>query len=109
MKCPKCQTENLEGKRFCRECGSDLMMRCPECGAEVLPSDSYCGDCGHRSSLGADAARQRITEDSERKHVTVLFSDMSGYTAMTEKLDPEELKEIMGCVFGEISKVVARY
>ena len=47
--------------------------------------------------------------DSERKHVTVLFSDMSGYTAMTEKLDPEEVKEIMGRVFGEISKVVARY
>ena len=34
---------------------------------------------------------------------------MSGYTAMTEKLDPEETKEIMGRVFGEISKVVARY
>jgi class 3 adenylate cyclase/ABC-type dipeptide/oligopeptide/nickel transport system ATPase component len=41
--------------------------------------------------------------------VTVLFSDLSGYTAMTEKLDPEEVKEIMGRVFGEISRVVARY
>jgi len=28
---------------------------------------------------------------------------------MTEKLDPEEVKEIMGRVFGEISQVVARY
>jgi class 3 adenylate cyclase/tetratricopeptide (TPR) repeat protein len=34
---------------------------------------------------------------------------MSGYTAMTEKLDPEETKEIMGKVFGEITKVVSRY
>jgi class 3 adenylate cyclase/tetratricopeptide (TPR) repeat protein len=34
---------------------------------------------------------------------------MSGYTAMTEKLDPEEVKEVMGKVFGEISKVVFRY
>ena len=34
---------------------------------------------------------------------------MSGYTAMTEKLDPEEVKEIMGKIFGEISEVVARY
>jgi predicted ATPase/class 3 adenylate cyclase len=47
--------------------------------------------------------------DSERKHVTVLFSDLSGYTAMTEKLDLEEMKEIMGRIFGEISQVVARY
>jgi class 3 adenylate cyclase/tetratricopeptide (TPR) repeat protein len=38
-----------------------------------------------------------------------MFSDLSGYTAMTEKLDPEEVKEIMGKVFGETSKVVARY
>ncbi len=28
----------------------------------------------------------------ERKHVTVLFSDLTGYTAMSEKLDPEEVK-----------------
>jgi class 3 adenylate cyclase len=34
---------------------------------------------------------------------------MSGYTAMTEKLDPEEVKEVMGNIFGEISKVVTKY
>ncbi len=37
-----------------------------------------------------------IMTDQERKHVTVLFSDLSGYTAMTEKMDPEEVKEIIG-------------
>jgi len=34
---------------------------------------------------------------------------MSGFTAMSEKMDPEETKEIMGKIFGEISKVVAKY
>jgi class 3 adenylate cyclase len=53
--------------------------------------------------------RPILSTDSERKHVTVLFSDLSGYTAMTEKLDPEELKQITGRVFGAISQVVARY
>jgi class 3 adenylate cyclase/tetratricopeptide (TPR) repeat protein len=38
-----------------------------------------------------------------------MFSDLSGYTAMTEKLDPEEVKEIMGRVFGEIAQVVVKY
>ena len=47
--------------------------------------------------------------DHERKHVTVLFSDLSGYTAMTEKLDPEEVKEIMDRIFGKISQVVVKY
>lgn len=39
----------------------------------------------------------------------MLFSDLSGYTALTEKLDPEEVKEITDRVFAEISRVVSRY
>jgi class 3 adenylate cyclase/tetratricopeptide (TPR) repeat protein len=71
------------------------------------------GDCGHKleepSGTPPVPPKSIPPTDSERKHVTVLFSDMSGYTAMTEKLDPEEVKEIMGKIFGEISKVVAKY
>jgi class 3 adenylate cyclase/tetratricopeptide (TPR) repeat protein len=48
-------------------------------------------------------------EEGERKHVTVLFSDLSGYTAMTERLDPEEVKRITARIFGEIAKVIDRY
>jgi class 3 adenylate cyclase len=50
-----------------------------------------------------------IPTEGERKHVTVLFFDLTGYTAMSEKLDPEELKEITSQIFGEISKIVAKY
>ena len=35
----------------------------------------------------------------ERKHVSVLFSDLTGYTSMSEKLDPEEVKEITSRMF----------
>ena len=38
-----------------------------------------------------------------------MFSDLSGYTAMSEKLDPEEVKEIMSRIFGEIAQVVTKY
>lgn len=47
--------------------------------------------------------------NGERKYVTVLFSDMSGYTAMSERLDPEEVKEITSRIFGEISQIVDKY
>ena len=41
-------------------------------------------------------ARQSI--EGERKLVTVLFADIANYTAMSEKLDPEEVHQIMdGC------------
>ncbi len=45
----------------------------------------------------------------ERKHVTVLFSDLTGYTALSENLDPEDVKEITSRIFGEISKIVGKY
>ena len=41
--------------------------------------------------------------------MTVLFSDLSGYTAMSERLDPEEVKKIMNQIFGEITVTVSKY
>jgi class 3 adenylate cyclase/tetratricopeptide (TPR) repeat protein len=41
--------------------------------------------------------------------VTVLFTDLSGYTAMCERLDPEDVKEVMSRIFGEIAQVVTKY
>jgi hypothetical protein len=47
MKCPKCQTENREGVKFCEECGAKLELVCPNCGATVLPDKKFCYECGH--------------------------------------------------------------
>ena len=110
MNCPKCQFENPEGVKYCGDCGTRLENPCPKCNYINPPQFKFCGDCGHRLEAEPSLKAQPLPpSDSARKHVTVLFSDMSGYTAMTEKLDPEETKEIMGKIFGEISKVVAKY
>jgi len=109
MRCPKCQFENREGAKFCLRCGSSLESKCPQCSKPLPLQARFCDDCGHKLDEPFPKAQPISAPDSERKHVTVLFSDLSGYTAMTEKLDPEEVKEIMGLVFGEISQVVARY
>jgi class 3 adenylate cyclase len=78
MKCLKCHTSNPEDAKFCHQCGNPI---------ETIRD-----------------SRKSIV--SERKHVSVLFSDVSGYTAMSEKLDPEEIVEIMSRIFKEASKVV---
>jgi len=41
--------------------------------------------------------------------VTVLFTDLTGYTVMCERLDPEDIKEVMSRIFGEIAQVVTKY
>jgi class 3 adenylate cyclase/tetratricopeptide (TPR) repeat protein len=45
----------------------------------------------------------------ERRQVTVLFSDVSGYTTMAEELDPELLRELMSTVYGRAGEIVDRY
>ena len=110
MKCPKCQTENPEGNKFCRKCGMKIFLTCPQCGIDIQADDAFCGVCG--TSLAPppqNELKDEPIDQGERKYVTVLFSDLSGYTAMSEKLDPEEVKEIMSRIFGEIAQVVASY
>jgi hypothetical protein len=103
MECPKCQTENPDAKRFCRKCGGALFLVCPNCGSEGLPEDEYCGDCGQSLTAAALVETTVPPAEAARKQVTALFSDLTGYTAMTERLDPEDVKEIMGRISGSWS------
>ena len=88
MKCPKCQIENPDNKKFCHVCGAKLILICPQCSGEILPSDKFCGECGHKLDFPLAEDKPIPEAEGERKHVTVLFSDLSGYTHMSEKLDP---------------------
>ncbi len=117
MKCPKCQFENTAHARFCSKCGNNLQMTCPTCG-KINPSGSrFCNACA--CNLTDVSSPLPVTEtpphrkeallEHGRKYVTVLFSDLSGYTAISETLDPEEVKEIMGRIYGEIVQVVVKY
>jgi class 3 adenylate cyclase/tetratricopeptide (TPR) repeat protein len=45
----------------------------------------------------------------ERRHVTVMFSDLSGYTAMCEQLDPEDVRDVIDQVFGVAADVIETY
>jgi hypothetical protein len=42
MKCPKCQFDNREVAKFCKECGTKLEFACPECGAKFIPPSKFC-------------------------------------------------------------------
>lgn len=61
---------------------------CLECGPERLAGRNYCGACGNM-----------LRARCERKQVTVLFVDVSGFTALSERLDSEQVSEIMRRTF----------
>jgi class 3 adenylate cyclase/tetratricopeptide (TPR) repeat protein len=110
VKCPTCQTENREDVKFCEQCGASMELECPNCKARAPRGRKFCGRCGEALSAPSSAPPERAPPtEAERKNVTALFSDLSGYTAMSEKLDPEEVKEITSRIFGEAARIVARY
>jgi class 3 adenylate cyclase/tetratricopeptide (TPR) repeat protein len=80
----------------------DIKMKCPKCQFENPEGAKFCIECGHKFG-------EELAIEGERKQITVLFSDLSGYTAMSERLDPEEVKNIISRIFGEIAQVVLKY
>ena len=66
------------------------VLVCPRCGEENPERFRLCGMCG--APLAADAAPAH----EERKVVTVLFADLVGSTRLGERLDPEEVRLVVG-------------
>ena len=119
MKCPKCQFENREGAKFCKECGIKLELLCPFCDHPYQQGSKFCDECGHDlreltetppldysqpqsytpKHLKDKILTTRSSIEGERKLVTVFFADVANYTAMSEKLDPEEVHQIMDGFF----------
>ena len=109
MHCPVCQFENRTGVKFCEQCGNKLVLVCSGCGARLPVGSKFCGECGHPLADEVETAKPKLHTESQRKRVSVLFSDMSGYTALSERLDPEEIRDIMNQIFDEIARVVVNY
>jgi len=53
--------------------------------------------------------KQQEALHGERKQVTVMFADISGFTAMSEKLDPEEVRNMINRCFERLGAVIDRY
>jgi len=125
MKCPRCNHQNPAGVKFCSDCGQMMGAACPACKTINLPESNFCNQCGQfLPKINSSFSNQELpnplfpdvlkrptiqTAAGERKYVTVLFSDLSGYTTLTQRLDPEEVKEIVSRLFREITKVVTKY
>ena len=51
--CAKCGAENMEGSKFCANCGGPLQVqspaltiKCAKCGTENIPGSKFCVSCG---------------------------------------------------------------
>ena len=58
---------------------------------------------------GATSAEPKPHDVAERRQLTVLFCDLVGSTALASRLDPEDLREIIGVYHGCVAETVTRF
>jgi len=129
MKCPVCQSENPVGSKYCNSCGRGMDVSCPECGKSNPPASNFCNECGvdlrKRAGecpidfsqpqsytprfLAEKILNSRSSIEGVRKAVTVLSADVAHFTSISEKLDPEEVHDLMNRCFKVLMDVVHRY
>ncbi|HET8976379.1 MAG TPA: adenylate/guanylate cyclase domain-containing protein, partial [Solirubrobacterales bacterium] len=116
--CPSCAAENPERARFCMSCGAELAPRCPSCGAENPAAARFCIECGTEMAPSAPAAGAPEAPavpagpeapPEERRQATVLFADLSGYTAAAERMDPEAVKALVGRTLRRLGEEIERF
>ena len=127
MECPSCHSDTPDSSKFCDVCGAALPVCCPSCGATNRAGARFCSTCGKtlategagRPTGPATAAASPVTQpasSAERRQLTVMFCDLVGSTALSARLDPEDMREIIGayhrCCAEQITKAggfVAKY
>ena len=111
MSCGACGMENPAGARFCMSCGARLEQSCAACGTPAPPEARFCMNCGQSLQEAAPAGPPRRSEPppEERRQVTVLFADLSGYTAFAERMDPEAVKSLVDRALMRLGREVSRF
>ena len=102
--CSKCGFENPQEMRFCGGCGSPLDKGAP---ARTPPATGPL--VLSRSGLSERFQRAGIEAAGQRRSVTVLFADLSGYTALSESLDNEDVYFLIQEYLKLLANIVYRY
>src|SRR5215204_307639 len=115
--CASCGGENPGGTRFCGHCGAAAATSTPGT-TPAAPPGADPGRAGQVSdtlrSFVAGQVADRLVEaggeiPEERRLITALFADVSGFTSLADRLDPEQLLEVIDPVIAGLSSIVGRY
>lgn len=109
--CWNCGFQNPAGAKFCANCGKAQQSVCPECGTPIVEGAKFCSNCGIplKSPSQTPGETGPVLTAEARKIVTVLFADLAGSTKLTEQLDPEQAREVVGKFYDVVQHVVERW
>ncbi len=133
--CPECGSDNPPANQLCGSCGKPLPWVCPSCGAQNPASSKFCGQCGGPRAAApqkVDVAQllgsmrgqmrrylpqqlaQRLDQGvrepaGTRRNVTVLMADLTGFTSLSETLDPEDVTNMVNTWFERAVSIISEY
>lgn len=135
--CRSCSAEVPPGAKFCGQCGSPQTLRCRGCGTLTSqPGQKFCLQCGEplvpdALVRGADRVQAGETASDEppvpgraeappkptvfdlpsveRRLVSVLFADLTGFTAFSESRDAEDVRQLVSTYYVAARRITGAY
>src|SRR5579863_9097609 len=116
--CANCGKDIPGDSRFCPACGVPQALACAACSHVNAAGSRFCAQCGGKLgeaaaaapvAAPAAAAAGRPAVSAERRQLTVMFCDLVGSTALSTRLDPEDLREVIAAYHRLAADVVTRF
>jgi class 3 adenylate cyclase/tetratricopeptide (TPR) repeat protein len=93
-----------------------MARACASCGTPLRPQARFCDACGSPTEAAVSSAAAVNGPDpgdrasiAERRLVSVVFTDLVGFTSVSEHRDAEEVRELLSRYFDASSEIVRRY
>jgi adenylate cyclase len=116
MHCRYCDSDNSATNAFCEACGKPLGHVCAACGNINRPDSHFCGNCSLPLTAATssrpsaeEVLRVLSVSGGERKHLTVMFADISNSTGLIDHSDPEDAMHRMQPAIDAMRRAVENY
>ena len=110
--CRACGASQVDGARFCHDCGSSLAApQCGSCSQPLVAGAKFCSSCGSSQPVAPPTVAQPayVPPSAARRVTSVLFGDLVGFTSLSESRDQEDVRELLSRYFEESSRIIGRY
>lgn len=129
MKCYNCNYSNDINKLLCNNCNHRIAIKCPYCGYLNSLLNKFCNICAKEIDIITEVVlsneekseainspdqsniqkKSEIKYQSDRRLCTIMVADISGFTTLSEKMDPEDLQNFMNECYELLGLIIIKY
>jgi class 3 adenylate cyclase/tetratricopeptide (TPR) repeat protein len=105
-----CGRDNDADAAFCAACGTAIgAPACASCGRTARPGDRFCAGCGAALDGAAPVPPPPSVTPGQRRHLTVMFTDLADSTRLAGELDPEDMRDLYRAYQAACTDAIVRH